>query len=189
MNLLGLDLASRLTGWCAGDGAQIPQCGAWKFPPIDGDYGLLLATLQDYLDAVFGRFTPGAVAYEAPILIARRRGVDPLDERGFGDTLGKLRLLYPMGAFVEFYCRRAGVPCYEVTVAEIKKEVTGNRYAEKQDLIGIAEKCGLVLPSVSNGADDAADAFGAWLLLLRSHDKARSAEWDRRIWTPRGALL
>lgn len=188
--LLGLDLASRLTGWCAGDGRQVPQCGAWAFPKVDGDYGLLLCTLEDYLNAAHARFAFQALAYEAPILITRgRRGADPFQERTFGDTLAKLRLLYPLGAFVEWWCRRRGVECFEVTVSDIKREVTGNRHAEKQDLIAIAEKCGLQLPSPSQGADDAADAFGAWLLLLRAFDKTLSAEWDRRIWTPRGALL
>lgn len=181
--LLGLDLASRLTGWCAGSGPAVPACDAWEFPPINGDYGLLLTTLEDYLDVVFGRFQPEAVAYEAPILIARGRGA-----HRYGDKLSTLRLLYPMGAFVEWYCLRRSVPCFEVTVSEIKKEVTGNAYAPKDDLVAIAEKCGLALPN-GPGSMDAADAFGAWLLLLRHYDKARSAEWDRRIWQPKGALL
>lgn len=184
--LLGLDLASRLTGWCCGDGTKVPECGAWPFPKIDGDYGLLLATLDDYLTACARRFVFTEVAYEAPLLIPRGRN---LQHRGFGDTLGKLRLLYPMGAFVEFWCRRRSIPCFEVTVADIKIEVTGNRHAEKDDMVAIAQKCGLKLPLKSNGADDAADAFGAWLLLLRAADKNLSAAWDKRIWTPRGALL
>lgn len=184
--LLGLDLASRLTGWCCGDGTKVPECGAWRFPPIEGDYGLLLSTLDDYLNALSSRWTITEVAYEAPLLIPRRQGPH---SRGFGDTLGKLRLLYPMGAYVEFWCRRRAIPCFEVTVADIKKEVTGFRHADKEDLIEVAQKCGLVLPSKSNGADDAADAWGVWLLLLRAENKELSARWDKRIWGPRGALL
>lgn len=186
--LLGLDLASRLSGWCCGDGAQIPECGAWEFPKIDGDYGLLLATLDDYLNIAHQRFGFQAVSYEAPILIARGRN----GER-YGDDLGKLRLLYPMGAFVEYWCRRHDVECWEVTIQEIKKEVTGNVHAAKDDMVAMARKCGLALPEGSYEgrvrAEDAADAWGAWLLLLRYLDKGRSSEWDRRIWTPRGALL
>lgn len=188
MMLLGLDLASRITGFCAGTGAEVPTCGAWPFPAIDGDYGLLLTTLDDYLGTAFRRFSPDAVAYEAPILITGRRGSAEAQDRGFADTLGKLRLLYPMGAFVEFFCRRAGVECFEVTVAEIKKEVAGHHRAEKQELVDVAKSCGLVLP-VAAGADDAADAFGAWLLLLRQFDPARSREWDTRIRMSRGGLL
>lgn len=189
MNLLGLDLASRLCGWCAGDGAQIPACGAWELEPAkqpDGSYefGRMLASLEGYLDVAFGRFAPTAVAYEAPLLITNRRGGG-----GFGDNLSKLRLLYPLSAFVEWYCFKAGVPCFEVTVQAIKKEVTGNHLAAKGDLVAVARKCGLALPAASSGADDAADAWGAWLLLLRHYAPDLSGDWDKRIWTPAGALL
>lgn len=188
MNLLGLDLASRLTGWCAGGGAQIPECGAWELTPAkqdDGSYefGRMLGSLEDYLDVVFQRFAPTAVAYEAPLLITRRRGGG-----GFGDNLGKLRLLYPLSAFVEWYCFRAGVPCFEVTVQAIKKEVTGNHLAEKDDLVAVARKCGLALPK-GEAAKDAADAWGAWLLLLRHYAPDLSRDWDKRVWTPAGAML
>lgn len=201
MNILTLDLASKLSGWCCGDGRQVPACGEWPFPPIkdaDGssNYGVLLATLEDYLDVVFRRFSPDVVGFEAPLLITRGRrrapahapAFDPEDERTFGDTLGKLRLLYPMGAFVEWYCLRQGVPCHEVSVGDIKAEVTGDRYAEKDELVVIARRCGLILPE-GDGARDATDAWGGWLILLRAYEPELSAEWDSRIWTSRGALL
>lgn len=180
--LLGLDLASRLTGWCCGSGQDVPECGAWPFDPIDGDYGLLLHQLDEYLQVAFQRFQPTHVAYEAPLLIAR-----PNAQRPYADKLSTLRLLYPMGAFVEFSCRRANIPCYEVLVSEIKKEVTGNAYAPKGDLVTIAEKCGLTLPK-GPASMDAADAWGAWLLLLRAFDKNLSATWDARIWGPQRLL-
>lgn len=187
MTLLGLDLASRLTGFCVGDGSAVPEVGAWEMPRArtdDGyDYGRLLAGLEDYLDIPFKRFRIEAVAYEAPILITRRG-----DNRPYVDNLNKLRLLYPLGAFVEWYCFRAGVPCYEVTVQSIKSEVTGNHIAPKGDLVAVAKQCGLRLPD-GPGIEDAADAWGAWLLLLRATDKHMSAAWDQRIWTPKGALL
>lgn len=181
--LIGLDLASRLTGWCAGDGSGVPEVGAWPLEEVKGDYGFLLWQLDQYLTVAFNRFNPTALAYEAPILIARGKG-----KRQYGDKLSTLRLLYPMGAYVELFGRRAGVPVYEVTVSEIKREVTGNSYAPKDDMVAAARHCGLQLPT-GPGAMDAADAWGAWLLLLRSTDKARSLEWDKRIYTPRGALL
>lgn len=179
--LLGLDLASRLNGWCCGAGWEVPECGTWEFPPIKGDYGLLLGTLEDYLDVAFQRFRPTAVAYEAPILISGKYG-----QRA--DKLTTLRLLYPMGAFVSWYARKAGVPCHEFTVQEVKKEVTGNHTASKDDMVAIARKCGLALPA-GEAAKDAADAFGVWLLLLRKSNRDLSARWDKKIWGPRGALL
>lgn len=187
--LLGLDLASRLTGWCCGDGGSIPACGAWPFPEIDGNYGLLLATLEDYLDVTHRRFGFEAVAYEAPILKIQRFRDAAGEMRVTADKLSKLRLLYPLGAFVEWWCLRHDVECFEVTIAAIKKEVTGNAYAEKDDLVAIARKVGLELPAKSAGADDAADAWGAWLLLLRHMNTDLSRGWDKRIWTPKGALL
>lgn len=192
MMLLGLDLASRLCGWCAGDGAQLPDCGAWELESAkneDGSYefGRMLASLEDYLGIAFRRFQPEAVAYECPLLIPKR--FDPKTQRMVpGDNLGKLRLLYPLSAFVEWYCFKSGVPCYEVTVAAIKKEVTGNAYAEKDDLVAVARKVGLALPA-GEGAKDASDAWGAWLLLLRAFNPEASREFDRRIWTPKGAML
>lgn len=179
--LLGLDLASRSTGWCAGTGVEAPECGAWTIEKCDGDYGYLLEQLDGYLQAAFLRFRPTRVAYEAPILVARGRG------RQYGDKLSTLRLLYPMGAYVEFACRRAGIEYFEVSVTDIKREVTGNVYAPKDDLVAVARKCGLKLPT--RGTDDAADAWGAWLLLLRATDKTLSGQWDASIWGPRGGLL
>lgn len=186
--LLGLDLGSRLSGWCAGDGAGVPEVGALEFGsignPLDGwDYGLLLDSFDEKLTAIFGRFPEiEAVVYEAPIHIPKGQS------RPYGDTLHKMRLLYPMGAFLEFACRRREVECFEVQIADIKCEVTGNRHAEKDDLVAVAEKCGLGLPA-GDARKDAADAWGAWLLGLRYYDKLRSQEWDRRIGASQGALL
>lgn len=198
MRILALDLASKLSGWCCGDGRQVPLVGEWTFPDIrdeEGacDYGKLLAALEDYLDGAFRTFDPEVVGFEAPLLITRGRrraagAFDPEDERAFGDTLGKLRLLYPMPAFVEWYCFRRSVPCHEVSVGDIKAEVTGDRYAEKDELVQIARRCGLILPA-GDGARDATDAWGGWLILLRAYSPELSAEWDTRIWTSRGALL
>lgn len=195
--LLGLDLASRLTGWCAGDGSSIPDCGAWDMPRARNDdgsysYGRLLCGLEDYLDIAKRRFGVTAVAYEAPILRTARRmradGVLPDPDQQWGDNLNKLRLLYPLGAFLEWWCDRNGVECAEVTVQAIKSEVTGNHIAPKDDLVAVARHAGLRLPA-GDGIDDAADAFGAWLLLLRATDRKLSAQWDAKICGAKGSLL
>lgn len=188
MNLLGLDLASRLTGWCCGDGAQLPHCGAWEFDPCEGDYGKLLAQLEDYLNVAHRRFAFTAVAYEAPLLVTRKYRDGHGQVHEVRDKLSTLRLLYPLGAFVEWWSLRQGLPYWEVSVTDIKKEVTGNVYAVKDDLVAIARKVGLELPA-GEGAKDAADAWGAWLLLLRYMEPELSRAWDSRIWRPRGTLL
>lgn len=188
--LLGLDLASKLTGWCAGSGETIPECGAWALPSARNDdgsysYGRMLCGLEDYLEIAKRRFGITDVAYEAPILVTRRAD-DP--DRQFGDNLNKLRLLYPLGAFLEWWCERNGITCAEVTVQAIKSEVTGNHIAPKGDLVAVARHCGLRLPE-GPGIDDAADAWGAWLLLLRATDAKVSATWQDRIWRLKGGLL
>jgi Holliday junction resolvasome RuvABC endonuclease subunit len=185
--LVGIDIGSRLTGWCVGDGAGIPEADAFSFDkignPLDGwDYGGLLAQLEDQLAALLLRTNFGAVVYEAPIHIPKGQS------RPYGDTLHKMRLLYPMGAFLEWWCMRRGISCHEVAIADIKHEVTGDRFADKDELVAVAAACGLKLPS-GDARRDAADGWGAWLLGLRYYDPLRSQEWDARIRGQRGGLL
>lgn len=188
---LGLDLASRLNGWCCGDGRGPIACDAFDLGPCrraDGshNYGLMLRELGRYLTTLHGRFQFTHLAYEAPILIPRRRGGD--GETLPGDTLGKLRLLYPLGAFVEFWALTRGVDYREKTVGAIKAEVTGDQHADKDAMVAAAYRAGVALPP-GEEAKDAADAWGVWLLLLRDVDKRASAEWDHRLAGARGRLL
>ncbi len=173
--LLGLDLASRLTGWACGDGAAVPLVGAWEFGPVEGDYGLLLSNLNDYLDVAHRRFAFTHVGVEAPIFVP-------------GDKLSKLRLLYPLPAFVAWWCRERGITFREYTVQAVKQAVGGSAHAGKPDMVHVARKCGLELPP-GPGEKDAADAFGVWILMLREFAPAHSRRWDTRLFSPRGALL
>jgi Holliday junction resolvasome RuvABC endonuclease subunit len=177
---LGLDLASRLTGWCAGAGDVDPQLGVWKFDPCEGDYGFLLDQLHDHLSICLDRFRPEVVGYEKPILVTTGRGSP------YGDSLERLRMIYPLGAFVEWMCRTRGIRCFEVTVGEVKKTVTGSGRADKADVVAIARKVGLTLPPKTAGAGDASDAWGVWLFLLRHFNRERADAWARRIGGPNG---
>lgn len=183
MIVLGLDPASQSFGATLGDGAEAPFSTAWKFPDVAGDHGLQLSLLKQYLDAIFGRFQIGAVGYESPILVTKGRG------RRYGDKLSTLRLLYPLGSFVEWYCHDvARVPYHEIQVAEAKKEITGRGHADKEEIARIAERCGVVLPKA--GRLDASDSWAVWKCVLRSYAPERSLEWDKRIHSHRaGALL
>lgn len=181
MMLLGLDLASRFTGWCAGDGGAVPGLGAWRFPAIDGDYGLLLEVLYQHLGAAHARWRFDAVAYESPILISGRNNPDR------SDNLHTLRLLYPMGAFVEWWARREGIACYEVSVADVKIGLTGKQHATKEEMMAVVQHMGLSLPPL--GADDAADAFAVWLSLLRDQSRGIATVWDSRVAIAQGGRL
>lgn len=184
MNLLGLDLGSRLTGWACGNGAQLPEVGAWSFSAPDGEYGALLAQLEDHLQACWLRFDFRAVVYEAPILNTHGRA-----DRQFTDSLSKLRKLYPLGPFLEWWCLRRDIPCYEATVGQLKKELTGKGRGDKSAMLAVARRIGLDLPAASKGADDAADAFAAWLLLLRRYDRTAAERFDKLIWSPQSSLI
>lgn len=173
--IVSLDLATRLTGWTAGRGDTTPDCGVWEFPQCGDDLGRMLCVLDDFLTITVDRFKPTVMVYEAPIL--RRI-----------DDLLKVRKLYSLGSHVEFVCRRRGIECHEVSIAAIKKEVTGNAFAEKDDMVAVARTVGLTLPK-GPGAKDAADSFGGWLLALRHYEPEFSAAWDKRIWSGRSALL
>ncbi len=204
MNIVGLDIATRLTGWTAGSGDALPVCDVMRFPFVDDDYGRLIDLFDQNLCALTERFRPGAFIYEGPILVVNRKkrktdagwvtaahnGGPPMVDDGGGhtDTPMVLRKIYGMGTHLEFFCRRRGIECSEVTLQAIKKIVTGDHQAEKDRLVEVALKCGLTLPS-GPAKKDAADSWGAWLLGLQHYNPAASRRWDTKIWSPRGALL
>lgn len=186
MRLLALDLASHTSGACCGTGAEFPTTMVWEFPPVttaDGvDYGLLLSALYLHLQTAFRRWPDiGAVAYEAPILVGRTKNSK------HASKLSTLRLLYPMGPFVEWACRDIyRVPCHEILVSEAKKEVTGSATGSKEDIAMIAERCGVVLPKV--GRLDAGDSFAVWVRLLRYYGPDYAERWQKAIHSRRHYL-
>lgn len=186
--ILGLDPSSTWFGYTVGDGSRPPICDAWHMEPVTGpdgaDYGLLLAQVKTHLDIIFTRF-PGIVciAYESPILVNTWRGNK--GERP-PDSLAKLRLLYPLPAFVEWLCREVyKVPCAEFGVKAVRKDVTGNGNAKKEDVAVIAERCGVVLPPASKGRLDASDSWAVWKRLLRDYNRPASERWDAAIYAKR----
>lgn len=188
MIIAGLDLATRLTGWCVGDpDAHLPKASAWRWPQAGEDYGLLAALLRADLTRLIADHRPDYLVYEAPILIVKgRKGA-----KTHTDKLSTLRPLYILGGIVELVCRDLKVECEEATVREIKVELTGNPHAEKEDMVAAAVKVGLELPAaLADGRYDAADAFGAWKVGVRCRaGHVALARWDQRVFRARGALL
>ncbi len=172
---IGYDIASRRIGFCAGTGAGMPEADVLEFPQVGVRLGDLGALYWQCLEAHFARFQPTAVIFEAPIK-------KPTDK-----TL-TLRKLYGLEFQLETFCKIHGVPVREATIQDVKREATGNPRAEKEDVVASAIKCGVALPD-GEGAKDAADAWGAWLICLRDHDRRLSEQWDRRIHSARGALF
>lgn len=180
--LLGLDIASRLTGWCAGLPSELPTVGVYEFPAVGDDLGRLGALFQTYIETTFDRFGPTTVIYEAPILVVKSRGAQRTDKPLV------LRKLYGLGFLLETFCQRQGVSCYEVGLHDVKRALTGNAMAPKEDMVAQARKVGLRLPS-GPGVEDAADAFGVWICGVRQFDKASAARWDSVLYGRAGALL
>lgn len=185
--ILALDLASRKCGWCAGRGDAIPVAGAFVLDQHGDDLGAMLVQLEDNLSALINRFQPTLVCFEAPILPTGGRKGDG------GAVMGSLltrRKLMSIPAFLEYLCKKRSIPCAEDSVEAIKKELGGSFSASKEDMVSAALKCGVQLPATqAAGREDAADAFGCWVLALRHTDKALSTRWDRLLYSSRGALL
>jgi len=187
-SVLSLDLATRKTGYCVGDGGSTPVADAWLFEQVGADYGRLGAALWFNLDSMALRYPDLAlVVVEAPIMTKK-------------DRLDTVRKLYGISFVVETWCNlysqrrvRAGgdpLPCKEAGLRQIKKELAGRSGAEKYEMVAAALKCGVALPATLDaGREDAADAFGGWLMGLRSINRTASAEWDRRLWSSRSTAI
>lgn len=178
--VLGLDTGVTVTGWCAGSGDTVPECGVFTFGGMDQPDGVLGQKVIAGMRILMDRFKPALVVRERSILVVGRGGRT--------DNPAFLRKRYGMDFLIDTFCEMRGVPCEDRSLQAIKREVTGNPKAEKGALVEVARKCGLELPP-GPAAKDASDAWGAWLLGLRVQSPALSRDWDRRIWSPRGAML
>ncbi len=176
-------------GWATGDGTRLPTVGAWKFVQTGDNYGAVLAQVADAVVAHIEVHRPDELAYEEPILIFNQRFKDARGVwRKRNDNLSTLRKTIPIGARVEEICWRRGIPCHETSIASVKKELAGFRTAEKSDMVAAAEKLGVCLPD-GPGREDAADATGGWLLLLRLRNRALSARFDAALYGGRANAL
>lgn len=172
---LDLDLASICSGWCAGNGASMPEVGVWNFPQFGDDYGWMIDVLHGHVVAGIERFRPTEVGYESPIWKP-------------GDKLPKMRRLYSLGPHVEWVCRTKGVECGEISLHDMKAEMTGDRNADKDLIVAACERLGVPLPK-SQGRKDAADAFAAHMVHLRLSNSPHYPRWASAIWRNRGDLL
>lgn len=189
MRLSFLDPGSKRTGFAYGDGSRLPTVGAWGFPQAGVNYGQVLACLADALEAHIEQYRPDQLAYESPIVVFNQCYKDASGQiRKRNDNLATLRKTIPLGPRIEEVCWRRGIPCFETSIESVKKELSGAFRAEKSVMVEAATKLGVVLPS-GPGAEDAADALGGWLLLLRLRDRAASVKFDQALYSARGTVL
>lgn len=191
--ILGLDTAPRKCGWCVGDGSIVPTAGGFRLRSEMCDLGELLEEMKVRLDPILDRYRPEVVIYESPILPGNRRKGDD------GPVVGSVeqrRAQFSQGAFVEWLCLKRGIICVEADPFEVKMALTGSKrpgrtsQEQKDAMVAQALKLGVSLPAAKvDGREDAADAVGAWLVGVRNYAKPFLAAWDRRVFSPRGALL
>lgn len=186
--IIGLDLATR-SGICEGDGSKLPEVDHVQLPgAADGDRGPMFHTFRRWIEHRIERARPRGrvlVIHEQPIL-----------PKAFIKWIGgKPQIIYPtklettltlqgLVGVLEELCYGMGVELAHVDVPSVKKEVTGRGDADKTDMTHIARKVGLNVT-----VDDEADAFGVWLLGLRSEQPRLSEKFDALIWGSRGGLL
>jgi Holliday junction resolvasome RuvABC endonuclease subunit len=171
----GFDTATRLTGWAVGDGSRLPTVGVWDFPQVGADLGELGYQFERALIRHLDSYGTTHVMYEAPIVTPH-------------DKLLTIRKLYGLGFLLETVCKRRGIICEEVSWADIKVEMTGSTKATKDDVVAVARRLGIDLPA-GEGAKDAADATGAFLIGVRNYARQYSTRWDQAIHSRRGGLI
>jgi hypothetical protein len=177
--IFAFDIATRSTGWCVGDGAEMPVVDYWQYEHV-GDYLSDLARVfRADLNRLEDRFgSPTHVVYEAPILTPH-------------DRLLPLRKIYGMGMVLEEWAtdEGRGAICEEIDLRTIKSRLTGSHKADKSQIVKMARAVGIRLPP-GDGAKDAADAFGAWLAGgVDHHAKQHQQKWDTLLYTGRGRLV
>jgi Holliday junction resolvasome RuvABC endonuclease subunit len=159
--ILAFDCATQ-TGWCAGDGSDLPILGTVKMPE-GAETEEFLDFWDRWLTRQLNEIQPTRVIFEAPIL----QGISNMN------TTEKLTGL---SNFLGVQCYRRKIPVEKAMPTQVKKYLTGDGKAQKPDMIAVARRCG-----VSPKNYDEADAFGAWLLAIAYHAKEHQPRWDRAI--------
>jgi len=175
--VLGLDLSPNRNGYCVGDGLSTPTADVWWLPKTGSDLGAVVCAHEDWLNRLAADHDIGWVIYEAPLLLKH-------------DKLWTIRRTYSLGGETERWCARRGIPCSEVDPKRLKKEITGDSYADKARVAFVVEhRLGIKLPdSINGGKHDAGDACGAWFIGLREHAPRIASAWDTKLWSNRGVL-
>jgi hypothetical protein len=185
VKILALDLATRF-GWCAGDGQALPEVGYVDLPPASGNIrGPMFLALRRWLIAKIRELRADgsdlAMVFEQPIM------PKPFLKAGqiiMPTSINTTLTLQGLVAIAQGVAEEAGLIYGHVDVSSVKKELAGFGGAAKADMVFVARKVGLTI-----AVHDEADAFGVWLVGLRTHNRPASAKFDQMIWGARGALI
>lgn len=174
MVILGLDIAT-CTGFAYGDGTALPTVGHRIWPAaVDGARGALFSAFRSWLVETLDHLAPDVVIFEQPIL------PKPFLKAGvliFPTKIEATLILQGLVAILEVECHDRGILCVHTTVGEVKKQLTGNGKAEKDDMVRAARKMGLRI-----AVDDEADAAAVWLVGVRHYAREHLHRFDSLLW-------
>lgn len=168
MTILTFDCATQ-TGWCAGDGADIPILGTVNMPSAV-EPGEFLDFWARWLERQLDEVKPRVVVFEAPIL--------PRET-----SITTVRKLVGMAGVLEMLLTRRKIEHSECTTSQVKKYLTGDGKAEKPDMMRAAKKCGVMPKNY-----DEADAFGVWLLGVHYYARQHQPRWDKAMFSGSGLV-
>lgn len=143
LRVLGVDPGSRVTGWglLGGSAAQARLIEAGVLRLGARDFPGRLALLQDRLSELVSRLRPTVAAVEAPFHGASARSA--------------LQLAHARGVVLAVLAA-SGVEVVEYTPATVKKAMTGNGRADKEQVAGMVRRqLGGALPETSHDLSDA----------------------------------
>lgn len=174
--LVGWDMAPTSNGWCAGDGASVPEAGAFQLEDVGDRFGDRGAELSTRIMQVHRQFPATHWCAEKPLLLPT-------------DKLDMLINIYGGFFLLATLAAKLGIHFEPVDNQQAKLEFAG-RKATKDDTARIAERIGVSLPlTIAAGRWDAADAVAVWKVGIRLFAKEHLARWDAAIYSRRGALL
>jgi hypothetical protein len=188
VKVLGWDLATKLCGFCGGDGASTPIAGAFRLHnrEVPAELGVEFKT---HVLTLQRRFEADAWAVEEPLFAPT-------------DHLWTVERLIGLWFLLHTLAGSLGIPCESVNQGDVKKEWGGfagklpgetsdqRRRRHKELAAEMAERMGIVLPETqAAGRFDAADASGVWKWGLRKFKAPNWQHWDMVVHGHRGALL
>lgn len=199
--LFTLDLATT-TGFCWGAGDETPALGHVKMPDTKEDVGRFLDFFYRWMHlkvtdimAEMGpelETTPGPygaqlvnrkeliIVFEAPVLPRAKLDTRPGRVGALIQapvTIQTTRKLQGLAGVAEMVAVQRNCVIEEVYNATIKKGLGGFGGADKDDMVTAAKRAGMN-PKVH----DEADAFGIWIVVMRTYAKQYQHLWDQRLY-------
>ena len=157
--IAALDIAT-LTGVCVGEPEEVPQLSHNSFPSTGPDIGRFLDAGEVWIRSFLQAIQPALVVFEAPVLPQTTQ-------------IATVRKLHGLAGVIEMVCYREGVEVAEAHLQSVKKALTGKGNAKKPEMVAACRAYGF-----SPAVEDEADAFGVWLLTVRTRHPKLSHAWD-----------